>query len=186
MVLAILFVAVLGLIGWRHSGDGDLVYRGKPFGKWLDDLNSSSPEIRASAKGCIRQSWDNAVLPHFCRGIAHRFAAKGAALRPVKRQSVVKFRLESASDYQSKALRGFRALGKTGALGLARGFTNHNQWIRFGCVGRWEMCSDYPAILFQPLFSPVKDNEPMIRSRAAKALGMLHQQPQLVVQQPLP
>ncbi len=64
---------------------------------------------------------------------------------------------------------------------MAEGLTNSDKWIRLGCVGQWELGGAQPEIIFQPLFRTLHDPEPMVRARAANALGMLGQRPDLVV-----
>ena len=178
IVLAILFVATVALLLSWNTRDHEPVYQGIRLGAWLDDLTSPTPDLRASATNAIRHMGTNAIPALLQEASARQSFPKAILTELMRRQPLVKFHI---ADHQARALAGFRALGTTGALGLAEGFTNQNKWIRFGCVGQWEMCSDYPAILFPPLFDCLKDEDPLVRSRAANAVGLVHLQPEKVV-----
>ena len=186
LVIAVLLIVGLGAMAWlicylEKPVTPDPVYRGKRLSEWLNDLNSPTPGLPASATEAIRQMGTNAIPRLLREASVHNSFPKEILIDLLKRQSLLKFHFESSSDHQSKALRGFCALRETGALAVAQGLTNSDKWIRLGCVGQWDMCTYYPAMVFEPLLNSLRDPEPMVRARAANALGMLHQQPERAV-----
>jgi HEAT repeat protein len=151
------------------------VYQGKPLSEWL---NERDPKAAAEA---IRQMGTNALPRLLKEAAAHDSIVKALTAYLLQQQSLVKWHFETDSDHQAKALRGFRALGTTGAVAVAQGLTNSDKWIRHGCVGQLELGKQYQGILFEPMLNSLKDPEPMVRARAANALGMLGQQPDKVI-----
>jgi hypothetical protein len=165
-----------------RAGPSDPTYAGKPLSAWLKDLNSSGPGSSASAVHAIQQLGTNAVPRLWAEAAAdHESLPKALAALVLNRQRVFKVHVVTGSDHQNIALRAFRALGTNGAVAVAQGLTNSNRWIRHGCVGQWELCNDYPEIIFEPLFARLKDPEPAVRARAANALGMVHMKSPRVV-----
>ena len=162
-------------MGNREPLTPNPVYQKKPLSEWLNDRD---PKAAAEA---IRQMGTNAIPRLLKEAAAHDSIVKGPTAWLLEQQSLVKWHFETSSDHQAKALRGFEALGTMGAVAVAQGLTNSDKWIRHGCVGQWEMGKQYHAILFEPLLDRLKDPEPMVRARAANALGMLGQQPDKVV-----
>jgi len=60
--------------------------------------------------------------------------------------------------------------------------TNADKWVRFGCIGQWEVGKRYPELYIPPLLGCLNDPEPMVRARAANAAGLMdHQHPEKVV-----
>jgi HEAT repeat protein len=186
IALSVLLVALLSVTVWqilraREPMIPDPVCQGKPLREWLNNLDPQTRELSASAAEALRQMGTNAVPRLLKEAAAHDSIVKGLMMHLLRQQSLLKLRFETSSDHQAKGLRGFHALGTTGAVALAQGLTNSNKWIRHGCVGQWEMVKEYPEILFQPLMNCLKDSEPMVRARSANALGVVGQQPDRVV-----
>jgi len=186
IALPVLLLAVLGMVVWQiwclqTRATPDPICKGKRMSEWLKDVDPQTRKLTASAAEALRQMGTNALPRLLMEASAHGFGPTELLIDLLKKQPVLKFHFESNSDHQSKALRGFYALGEAGAVGLAQGLTNSNKWIRHGSIGQWEMEKDYPAILFEPLLNRLKDPDPMVRARAANALGMLGQQPDRVV-----
>lgn len=181
IALAVSVVAALSLTVWRafrQIDTSDPVYQGKRLSQWLDDLGSQRPALAVSAWEAVRQIGTNAVPLLLREASVRGFGPKDMVMDFVKRVPFFrKFRFQTSSEHRAKALRGFCALGETGALAVAQGLTNSDRWVRHGCVGQWGICSYYPAIVFGPLLTRLKDPEPMVRARAANAVGMLQQQP---------
>jgi hypothetical protein len=179
-----LTVALVG-IGVSHSlirkKVADPIYAGKRLSQWIKELNSPVPGASAAATDAVKAIGTSAIPQLLIEASAHDSAPKAIANALIEKQSFFKLHIVSASDHQSRALRGLCALGTNGASAVAQGLTNSDKWIRHGCVGQWEMCTYYPDIVFDPLFSRLKDSEPIVRARTANALGMLHQQPERVV-----
>jgi len=178
-----LILAVVGMGLWHSLSQkkaADPIYEGKRLSQWIKELNSPPPGASAAATEAIKAIGTNAIPQLLIEASAHS-APKAIAIALIENQSLFKLRIVSDSEHQSKALRGLCALGTNGALGVAQGLTNSDKWIRHGCVGQWDMCTYYPEIVFDPLFGRLKDSEPIVRARAANALGMLHQQPERVV-----
>jgi len=180
IALSVLLVVLFSVIVWqilaaREPTTANPVYHGKRLSEWLKDRD------RKAATEAIRQIGTNAVPRLLKEAAAHDSFVKALAAHLLRQQSLVKWHFETSSDHQANALRGFRALGTTGAVALAQGLTNSNKWIRHGCVGQSEMAKEYREILFEPMLNSLKDPEPMVRARAANALGMLGQQPDKVV-----
>lgn len=177
--------AVLGIGLWHclvQEKVADPGYEGKPLSQWIKELDSPVPGASASATEAIRAIGTNAVPRLLIEASVNDSAPKAIATALMERQSFLKFpHLVSDSDHQKRALRGLCALGTNGAMAVAQGLTNSDKWIRHGCVGQWDMCTYYPTIVFDPLLDRLRDPEPIVRARAANALGMLHQQPERAV-----
>lgn len=185
IALAVLVVAALSLTvrrAFRQIETCDPVYQGKRLSQWLDDLGSQNPALAVWAWEAVRQIGTNAVPLLLKEASVRGFRPKEMVMEFVKRVSFFrKFHFQTNSDHGAKARRGFCALGETGARAVAQGLTNSDKWIRHGCVGQWEIGRYYPAIVFGPLLTRLKDPEPEVRARAANAVGMVGEQPNSAV-----
>jgi len=183
-VVLALTVALVGFGLWYflvQEKAANPIYEGKRLSQWIKELDSPVLGTSASATEAIKAIGIDAIPQLLIEASAHDSAPKAIAIVLIQKQSFLKFHIVSGSDHQSRALRGLCALGTNGAIAVAQGLTNSHTWIRHGCVGQWDMCTYYPKIVFDPLFDRLRDPEPIIRARAANALGMLHQQPERVV-----
>ena len=178
----VLLAAALGWATWQalRPPAREPVYNGKSVSAWLNDLDPKTGKLSASAVDALQHLATNAV-PRLLKETRWSFPIKGIANHLLDKQSIVGFRFARGPDHEVIAQQGFRCLGTTGAMAVAQGLTNSDRWIRFGCVAQWELCKDYPDILFQPLFNCLRDPETRVRGRAANALGMLRQKPEQVV-----
>ncbi len=177
----LLVAAVFGVCVWAQWVPREPVYDGKSVSVWLNDLDPNTGRLSASATNALRHLGTNAIPRLLREASNHSFPIKEIANDLLKKQSILGFRFAPSPDHQAIAQSGFRSLGTMGIQAVAQGLTNSDRWIRYGCVGQWELCQDYPDILFEPLFHCLQDPGPSVRGRAANALGMLHQKPEQVV-----
>ena len=183
IVVGFLLIAVLGGSAWvmLHPREKTPVWQGKPLSKWLDEFDPKTGRLSAPAAEAVRQIGTNGVPWLLQEAATDTPIFKRLGMELLQRQRFINFHLAPLPDHQAIAQRGFRALGPVGIQAVADGLTNADARIRHGCVGQWELGKDYPEILFTPLFNCLKDPAPMVRARAANALGMLGQQPDTVV-----
>ena len=180
-VVLILFVAFIARELWRGSEMPDPVFRNRPLSQWLDAVDPHTQKLSPSATFALQQLGTNAVPRLLAEAASDNFLLTDALVNLLKKQPWVRIHYQTGSDHQARALRGFSALGKTGARALAQGLTNSNWILRHGCIGQWEFARDYPDLLFTPMLERLKDPERRVRARAANAIGMIGQQPERAV-----
>jgi hypothetical protein len=177
----LLVAAAVGLLWWSPWESPEPVYDGKSVSAWLNDLDSKTGRLSTSATNALRHLGSNAIPRLLKEASIRSFPTKEIANDLLKKQRIIRFHFAPNPDHQAIAQQGFRSLGTMGIQAVAQGLTNSDRWIRYGCVGQWELCKDYPDILFEPLFHCLQDPVPSVRGRAANALGMLHHKPEQVV-----
>jgi hypothetical protein len=184
ITLLVLVLVIAGFTAWelwRGSKIPDPVCQGRRLSQWLDDIDPHTQKLSPSAALAIQQLGTNAVPRLLIEASSDSFHPGDILIELLRRQRWLRVHSQTGSDHQARALRGFSALGETGARGLAQGLTNSNWVVRHGCIGQWEFAKDYPAICLEPLLDRLRDPEPKVRARAANAIGMIRQQPEKAV-----
>ncbi len=181
LVLVLVIASFTAWELWRGSKIPDPVFQGRRLSQWLDDVDPHTQKLSPSALVALKQLGTNAVPRLLIEASGDSFHPGDILNELLRKQSWLRVHGQTGSDHQARALRGFSALGETGARGLAQGLTNSNWIVRHGCIGQWELANDYPAILFAPMLARLKDPEPKVRARAANAIGMIRQQPEKAV-----
>ncbi|HZV35340.1 MAG TPA: HEAT repeat domain-containing protein [Verrucomicrobiae bacterium] len=166
-------MGVVVLLLLQPSSVREPVYRGKPLGEWLD-APAVTGELFPSEIGTNAIPW----LLH--EASAHEIGLVSIAKEWLRQRFQLK--LVTASQHQARAKRGFSGLGAAGGVAVAQGLTNSDKWIRFGCVGQWEVGKHYPDLYIPNLIDRLKDPNADVRARAANALGLMdHQQNEKII-----
>ena len=181
VVLVLLIAGVTAREFWREAHIPDPVFQGRRLSQWLDEVDPHSQKLSPSAMVALQQLGTNAVPRLLAEAAGDSFHPGDILIELLRRQPWLRVHAQTGSDHQARALRGFLALGDTGARALAQGLTNSDWVVRHGCIGQWEFAKDYPAILFGPMLDRLQDPEPKVRARAANAIGMIRQQPEMAV-----
>jgi hypothetical protein len=175
MIVLALIALVLGtftLLFLQPPQVKEPVYRGKPLGSWLDFGQPTADKIMPEV-GTNAIPW-----------LLHEASAHETGLVTVLKRlfrSVLRMYFATASERQDRAKRGFYGLGSAGGLAVTQGLTNSNPWIRFGCVGQWEIGKAYAGQYIPNLIDRLKDPDRNVRARAANALGLMGQQEEKIV-----
>jgi hypothetical protein len=188
-------VGIAGGLVWRmmlRPRVAEPIYQGKPLSVWLDELNkplwinllTDYKLGRRPASVAVLTAQGTNMLPWLINEASlENSSVERLVGELLEKQTLIHFHFAPMTDHQARARTGLLFLKEAGATAVAEGLTNSDTGIRYGCVGQWELCNDYPDILFQPLLDRLHDPAPRVRGRAANALGMLHQQPDKVVEE---
>lgn len=189
IVVVTVFLGWLSWVVWQPPKVNEPIYRGKPYSYWfmqeeqrIEQANGAwitggvPPYMEAT-----RMLGTNAIPWLLNEASAHDPMPKQILYGLLRWQSVIKIHLMMASDHERRAKWGLSCLGTNAGRALAQGLTNSDKWIRHGCVGQWEVGQKYPEIYVPALIDRLNDPEPIVRARAANAVGMIHQQPEKAV-----
>jgi HEAT repeats len=171
-VLVALVLGTLMLLFLQPPQVKQPVYRGKPLGLWLDFGQPTTARVMADVG-------TNAIPWLLHEASAHELGL--VSMLKIALRNSLRMNFVTASEHQDRAKRGLIGLGNAGGLAVSQGLSNSDKWIRFGCVGQWEVGQKFPDSYVPDLLKCLDDTEPMVRGRAANAIGMVHQQPEKAV-----
>ncbi|HWY77974.1 MAG TPA: HEAT repeat domain-containing protein [Verrucomicrobiae bacterium] len=174
-------LGVLILQTWDRRRAKEPIYKGKPLSQWLTVSGGQQSVVSGGISEVMQGVGTNAIPWLLHEASAHDPWPKTLFINVVRRQSLMKIPFVTASDRELRARLGLTALGPAGGLAVAQGLTNSDKWTRYGSVGQWEVGKMYPEIYLPALLDRLQDREPMIRARAANALGMVGLEPEKVV-----
>jgi hypothetical protein len=193
ILLAILFVAVLGGIAWRMLRDREPVYQGKSLTSWLEQFQADDPpqseaeHLRAQteAREAIRHCGTNA-LPTLLRMTRARDSAlEIKVLALAGKQSLISFHPRLAHEYHRMSWGGFEVLGseaRPAVPALIRLLNDADDDIRvnaaydLGYIG--PAAGEAAPVLYSKYFT---DTSEEMKFYAFKSLASIHANPKQCV-----
>ena len=188
IALAIVMVALAGVIMWQLGCVWEPIYQGKALSVWLEEYDNhflflNSPS-RDQAKSAIRQIGTNA-LPVLLEWAAARDSTlKKKAMVLAKRQSLFKIHFCSADEYHARSDAGFSALGPLAKPAVP---------ALIDLLGRGEdevrVAAAYDLMWIGPeaqeavpvLVKCLSDTNRLVCFRATRCLGHIHMRPEIAV-----
>jgi hypothetical protein len=112
IAVAVLLVAIAGVVIWRALRPQEPVYQGKPLSSWLiASTTTGTPQAQEQANAAVRQVGTNA-LPTLLRMLRVKDSPLKVKLMALAdKQHVVKIRYTSAEKWNVAAFHAFLALG---------------------------------------------------------------------------
>ena len=178
LVFALLAVITLVVVAILASHSQEPVYQGKRLSVWLQDYGDGGSSVGAPVTDeAIRQMGTNAI-PWLLKLLHSKDSnLKVALTRLLGKQSVIQFRFTFASAHYGRACRAFKALGPTAKAAVPPliELLDNQEAGDFAAVGdfaAWSLAAIGPESV-QPLIPALADGNPVVRARAADALGRI-------------
>lgn len=197
IVLAVLFVALLGVIIWRalRAPEPESMYQGKPLSFWLGGYyspygymsgkNMVSVPTRSEAEAAMRHFGTNA-LPVLLRMLRERDSSlKDKLCVLAMRQKFIKFHFHTSREDIYVAMMGLHALGPQASNAVPRLvaiYVLHPNSLSQQIVPAILGDIGPPARAAIPLLiQATTDTNDNVRMNSVYALGQVHAEPELVV-----
>jgi HEAT repeats len=186
IVLAILFVFVLGVLAYEMLRPHELVYHGKSLHVWLEQSIAGGPMAMADTNelAAIRQFGPSIVPKLLEMAQVQDSPLKRDWIKLVRAQKLFRIRLHTDEEYHDMACFGFYALGQVGndaVPSLIDLLKNHDPNIRAtarDCLGNIGPAAKSAVPL---IIQFINDTNRIVRWDATVCLGRIHMEPELVV-----
>jgi hypothetical protein len=189
VVLAVLLVALSGVIVWQVLRSHEPVYQGKPLSVWLQRYISGGSIIdvrqEQEADEAIRQIGTNAIptLLHMLRARDSRLKLELLGL--AYRQSFIRVRILPAYFTTRQAAAAFHALGASASNAVPILIQTYREEIgpdsQCGCAEALGWIGPAASEAIPDLVSATTNSNIILRWVAVAALGHIHAKPGLVV-----
>lgn len=198
IVLAVVLVALAGVIAWQVLRKREPVYQGKPLSFWLkipmqeEGLGPQRlPELEVhyykelNAPAAIRQIGTNALPLLIERLQAQDTRLKQLMMRWAREQKFVHFPFKSADQHRNEAIRGYEALGPLASAQVPTlaDMVSHDPSpsVRRVAVSALGYIGPEARSAAPALFRATQDTNEMVRGVAFWALGRILPDPQLTI-----
>jgi hypothetical protein len=190
IALAVVLVALAGVIAWQVLREREPVYQGKPLRVWLVQYGTNhwsagrNGELDRQAEAAIQHLGTNAI-PLYLKIITTRESSlKLKLLALVPKRWLARFHLRSVNNYRHLGAYGLIALGadaKPSVPALIALLNDKNPDVRYAAVFALRSLGPVAGDALPSLIKCLKDPDFRVQSDAILGLGEIHQEPERVI-----
>jgi hypothetical protein len=189
IAVALLLVAIAGVIIRETLREREPVYQGKRLSVWLDQYAANhgaggNRELEGQAEAAIRQIGTNAI-PFYLELIATKDSPLKIWLRmSVPETWLSRLHLHASSDYRLRGELGIMALGgdaKPAIPGLIASLSDKNPDVRFSALEALRVLGPLAADASPSLIKCLRDPDLRVAVSAVESLDSIRQKPEQAV-----